>query len=86
MAAISATLHFCSCAKAKHRVMELSEIKAGVQTTYASQKRDIQRVKKAEKRSSELFKRKRRGIKRVAVRIEEARIQGEGTTYEAGAF
>ena len=53
---------------------------------YASQKRDIQRVKKAEKRSSELFKRKRQATKRVAVRIEEARIQGEGTTYEAGAF
>ena len=66
--------------------MELSGIKAGVQTMYASQKRDIQRIKKAEKRSSELFKRKRRATKRVAVRIEEARIQGEGTTYEAGAF
>ena len=86
MAAISATLHFRSGAKAKHRVMELSGIKAGVQTVYASQKRDIQRVKKAEKRSSEQFKRKRRATKRVAVRIEEARIQGEGTTYEAGAF
>ena len=86
MTAISATLHFCSGAKAKHRVMELSGIKAGVQTMYASQKRDIQRVKKAEKRSSELFKRKRLATKRVAVRIEEARIQGEGTTYETGAF
>lgn len=53
---------------------------------YARQKRDIQRVKKAEKRPSELFKRKKRATKRVAVRIEEARVQGEGTTYEAGAF
>jgi len=49
MTAIFATLHFCSGAKAKHRVMELSGIKAGVQTMYASQKRDIQRVKKVEK-------------------------------------
>lgn len=66
--------------------MELSGKKAGVQAMYASQKRDIQRVKKAEKKLSELFKRKRRATKRVAVRIEEARIQGEGTTYEASAF
>ena len=79
--------HFCSGAKAKYRVMELSGIKAGVQSyVYQSQKPDIQRVKKAEKRPSELFKRKRRATERVAVRIEEARFQGEGTTYEAGAF
>ena len=36
MAAISATLHFCSGAKTKHRVMDLSGITAGVQTMYAS--------------------------------------------------
>jgi len=53
---------------------------------YASQKRDIQQVKKAEKRSSELFKRKTRATKRVAVTIQETCIQGEGIAYEAGAF
>ena len=51
MAAISATLHFCSGAKAKHRVMELCGIAGGEQTVLASEKRDMLRVKKAEKRA-----------------------------------
>ena len=49
MAAIFAKLHFCSGAKRKHMIMELSGIKAGVQTMYATQKRNIQQVIKAEK-------------------------------------
>ena len=36
--------------------------------------------KKAEKRSSELYKKPRRATKKVAVRIEEVNIQREGTT------
>lgn len=35
---------------------------------------------KAEKRSSELYKKPRRATKKVAVRIEEVNIQREGTT------
>ena len=44
-AIISATLHFCSGAKVTHRVMKFT---GGEQTVLASEKRDIQRVNKAE--------------------------------------
>ena len=87
MAAISAALHFSSGAKkTKHSVMNLSGISAGVQTVHESQKRGTHRVRKAQKRSTEPFKKYRRTSKRVTVRIEEACIQQEGTTYEAGVI
>ena len=43
----------------------------------ASEKRDIQRVNKAEERPPELYKRARRATRKTAVRIEEANIQRE---------
>ena len=86
MAAISAILQFSSGATAKHRIMELSDIPAGTQTSHASLRRDNLRVKKAQKRASDKFKKYRRATRRVAVRVEESRIQKEGTSYEAGAF
>ena len=49
MAAVSAALHFCFDAKAKHRVMELCGIASGAQTVLASEKRGIQNMKKTEK-------------------------------------
>ncbi|XP_048578883.1 uncharacterized protein LOC125560699 isoform X1 [Nematostella vectensis] len=86
MAAVSAALHFSSEATAKNRVMELAGIPAGAQTAAASTRRDKQRVKSAEKRTSENFKKYRRSIRRVNVRVEERRVNEEGTTYEAGGF
>ena len=43
MAAISATLHFCSGAKTKHWVMELSGVAAGEQSVVIAIKREISR-------------------------------------------
>jgi len=86
MATISAVLQFSSGATAKHRIMELADIPAGSQTATASIRRDNQRVKKAEKRVSDQYKKYRRATKRVSVRVEESRLEKEGTTYEAGAF
>ena len=51
----------------------------------ASEKRDIQRVNKAEKRPPELYKRARRATTRkTAVRIEEANIQRERVHMKLG--
>ena len=41
----------------------------------ASEKGDIQRVNKAEKRPPELYKRARRATRKTAVRIEEANFK-----------
>ena len=86
MAAISAILQFSSGATAKHRVMELADIPAASQTSQASSRRDNLRVRKAQKRVSDQYKKYRRATKRVTVRVEKARIRKEGTTYESGAF
>ena len=50
----------------------------------ASEKRDIQRVNKAEKRPPELYKRARRATRKTAVRIEEASIQRERVHMKLG--
>ena len=47
---------------------------------------DNLRVEKAQKRVSEKYKKYRQPTKSVTIRVEEARIQKESTTYEAGAF
>ena len=47
---------------------------------------DNLRVEKAQKRVSEKYKKYRQPTKCVTIRVEEARIQKESTTYEAGAF
>lgn len=49
-----------------------------------SEKRDIQRVNKAEERPPELYKRARRAMRKTAVRIEEANIQRERVDMKLG--
>ena len=83
MAAISAILQFSSGATAKHRVMELADIPAGKQTSQESSRRDNLRVRKAQNRVSDQYKKYRQATKRVTVRVEEARIKKEGTNYKA---
>lgn len=86
MSAISAVLHFNSGAKGSTESWNLLDYKQNQHTVAASKKRDAERVKKAQKKSSDQYKIARKVNRSVKVRIEEAKIQGKGTTYEAGTF
>ena len=86
IAVSNATIMYNSGAAALAAVIENMEVEAGSLCSAFLAARDECRVKRAALREGEVAK-KRRKVQRVAAKqVEEARIEEEGVSYEAGGF